>query len=205
MIVHHTRSNLLLLKEKAVSVGNSIGILKARRQALIQEFLNTTMPFLRARKDITGTYGKALDELALSFGQMGRTGVESITYATKREIRVNITEKSIWGLKYKDVIVHDAPVRDPDTRGYDITATPPRLEECIYLFEKILDSMLEIAAYESKLKRLSNEITKSTRKIKVLEERILPDLRYQIRTITQYISERERETYFRLKRFKGFL
>ena len=205
MIIHHTRSNLLLLKEKAISVGNSIGILKARRQALIQEFLNTTMPFLRTRKDITGTYGKALDELALSLGHMGRIGVESITYASKRDMRVNITEKSIWGLKYKDVIVHDAPVRDADARGYDITATPPRLEECIYLFEKILDSMLEIAAYESKLKRLSDEITKSTRKIKVLEEKILPDLRYQIRTIAQYISERERETYFRLKRFKGSL
>jgi V/A-type H+-transporting ATPase subunit D len=203
MIIHHTRTNLLLLKEKSSSVINSAGILKARRQALIQEFLKTTEPFLRTRKDIVETYGSALDELALSLGRMGRSGVESITSAAARNIKTDITEKSIWGLKYKDVSVNEETVRQPDKRGYDLTFTPPQLEEGIYLFEKVLESMLDIAAFESKLKRLSDEITKITRKIKVLEERILPDLKYQIKTIAQYISERERETYYRLKKFKG--
>jgi V/A-type H+-transporting ATPase subunit D len=203
MIIHHTRTNLLLLKEKASSVINSIGILKARRQALIQEFLNTTVPFLRTRKDIVETYGKALDEIALSLGHMGKNSIESLTFVTARNIGVDIREKSIWGLKYKDVVVNETPVREPDDRGYDYTATTPHLEEGIFLFEKILESMLDIAAFESKLNRLSDEITKITRKIKVLEERILPDLKHQIKTISQYISERERETYFRLKRFKG--
>jgi V/A-type H+-transporting ATPase subunit D len=203
MIIHPTRTNLLFLKEKAVSVTNSIGILKARRQALIQEFLNTTLPFLRTRKDIVGMYGKALDELALSLGHMGKSAIESITFASERDIRVDIIEKSIWGLKYKDVITNEEPVRDPDQRGYDFTSTTPHLEEGIYFFEKILESMIEIAAFESKLKRLSLEIMKITRKTKVLEERILPGLKYQIKTISQYLSEREREAYFRLKKFKG--
>jgi len=205
MIIHHTRTNLLMLKEKAVSVANSVGILKARRQALIQEFMHTTLPFLRTRQDIMKTYGKALDELALSLGHMGRNGVESITYSSKRDMPLDIREKSIWGLKYRDVVMHDAPVRDPDARGYAVSTTPPHLEECIYLFEKILDSMIEIAAFESKLKRLSDEITRITRKIKVLEERILPDLKYQTKTIAQYIGERERESFYRLKKFKGLL
>ena len=158
MIIHPTRTNLLLLKEKAVSVTNSIGILKARRQALIQEFLKTTLPFLRSRKDITETYGKALDELALSLGHMGRDAVESITFASARNIGVDIIEKKIWGLKYKDIIAHEAALRTPDKRGYDFTSTTPHLEEGIHLFEKILESMLNIAAFESKLKRLSDEI-----------------------------------------------
>jgi V/A-type H+-transporting ATPase subunit D len=202
MIIHHTRTNLLLLKEKSSSVVNSIGILKARRQALIQEFLKTTEPFLRTRKDIVETYGNALDELALGLGCMGKGGIESITYPTERNINVDITEKSIWGLKYKDVAVNEPPVREPDKRGYDITSTSAHVEEGIYRFEKVLESMLDIAAFESKLKRLSDEIIRITRKIKVLEERILPDLKYEIRTIAQYISERERETYYRLKKFK---
>jgi V/A-type H+-transporting ATPase subunit D len=48
----------------------------------------------------------------------------------------------------------------------------------------------------------SDEILNITRKMKVLEERMLPELKYQIKTIAQYINERERETYFRLKKFK---
>jgi V/A-type H+-transporting ATPase subunit D len=62
--------------------------------------------------------------------------------------------------------------------------------------------MLEIAAFESKLKMLGEEILRVTRRTRVLEERVLPRLRSQIRLITQYIGEREREAHFRLKKFK---
>ena len=201
-MIHPTRTNLLLLKEKARSVSNSIGILKARRQALIREFLDATLPFLRSREDIRRMYGKALEELSLSLGHEGSCGIESITLSTDRDLMVDIMEKSIWGLKYKDIIVHETPVRAPDERGYDYLSTTPHLEECIYLFERIVGSMLDIATFECKLKRLGDEILKTTRRIRVLEERVLPDLRDQIKTITQYINEREREAYFRLKRFK---
>lgn len=201
-MMHPTRTNLLLLREKAQSVNNSVGILKARRQALIREFLSTTVPFLRSRADIRKAYGKAMGELALSLGNEGKESVESICHVTKRDMGVEITGKSIWGLKFRDVIMHDSPVRNPDERGYDYLSTTPHLEECSNLFEKIVESMIEIATFESKLKRLGEEILKTTRRIRVLEERILPDLRTQIRTIAQHIGERERETYYRLKRFK---
>ena len=203
MIIHPTRTNLLLLKEKSRSISNSISILKARRQALIQEFLNTTVPFLRSREDIRKTYGKALDEMALSLGHEGKSGIESITFAVERDMGVDIIEKSIWGLKYKDIVVNKNPVRETDQRGYDFRSTTPHLEEGIYLFEKVLESMLEIAAFENKLKRLADEITRITRKIKVLEERVLIELKHQIKTITQYIGERDRESYYRLKKFKS--
>lgn len=202
MIIHPTRTNLLLLKEKSKSVANSISILRARRQALIKEFLKTTLPFLRSRDDIKTTYGNALDELSLSTGFEGKSTIKSITHAARREMNLDIVEKSVWGLKYKDIALHDKPARQPDERGYDFLSTTPHVEESIHLFEKVLESMIELAAYENKLKRLSDEILKITRKTKVLEERISPELKHQIKTITQYIGERERESYYRLKKFK---
>ena len=204
-MIHPTRTNLLLLKEKSRSVVNSIGILKARKQALIKEFLAATLPFLRSREDIRESYGKALRELALSLGHEGRENIESIVIATLRDFGVDVIEKSIWGLRYKDILFHDVPLRDPDKRGYDEFATTPHLEEGTALFEKLLESMLHIAQYESKLKRLGDEIMRTTRRVKVLEEMVLPGLKQQVRTITQYIGERERESFYRLKRVKSIL
>ncbi len=202
-MIHPTRTNLLLLKEKARSVSNSIGILKARKQALIKEFLDTARPLLRSREDIRNTYGKALLELALSLGHEGKDAIESITVTAARDFGIDIIEKSIWGLKYKDIVTHDSPVREPDERGYDYFSTTPHLEECTYHFEKLLESMIKNAEFESKLKRIGAEILRTTRKIKVLEELVFPDITRQVKTITQFIAERERESYFRLKRFKG--
>jgi V/A-type H+-transporting ATPase subunit D len=204
-MIHPTRTNLLMLKEKSRSVINSIGILKARKQALIKEFLAATVPFLRSREDIKNSYGKALRELALSLGREGEDNISSIVKATERDFGIDVTEKSIWGLRYKDIVYHDVPVRDPDKRGYDEYSTTPHLEESIGLFEKLLENMLQIAEYESKLKRLGEEIIRTTRRIKVLEEMVLPTLKHQIRTIAQYIGEREREAFYRLKRVKNIL
>src|SRR3990172_505222 len=201
MTIHPTRTNLLLLREKSRSVTNSIGILKARRQALIREFLATTLPFLRSREEIRTIYAQALGELALSRGTEGMEGVASLAAVTERDFRVDVTEKSVWGLTYQDIELRESPVRPPEKRGYDWRSTTPHVEESIHRFEKILESMLQIAAFESKLKRLGDEILRTTRRIRVLEERVLPDLHREIKTIAHYIGEREREAYYRLKRF----
>ncbi len=202
MTIHPTRTNLLLLREKSRSVSNSIGILKARKQALIREFLTSTLPFLRSREEIRTIYAQALGELALSRGIEGTEGIASLAAVTERDFRVDVTEKSVWGLTYQDIELRESPVRPPEKRGYDWRSTTPHVEESIYRFEKIFESMLQIAAFESKLKRLSDEILRTTRRIRVLEERVLPDLHREIKTIADYIGEREREAYYRLKRFK---
>lgn len=139
----------------------------------------------------------------MSIGNQGKDAVSSLTFTAEGDISVDIIMGRIWGLQYKDISVKGNPVREADRRGYDFRYTTPHIEESIALFERILESMLQIAAYESKLKRLGDEIVKIARKIRVLEERVFPELNFQIRNISQYISERERETYFRLKKFKG--
>jgi V/A-type H+/Na+-transporting ATPase subunit D len=201
-MIHPTRTNLLMLKAKARAVINSVRILKARKQALIKEFLDTTRPFLRSRTEIRQIYSKAIRELILSLGREGQDSIDSITAVSTRDFTVEITEKSVWGLKYKEVTADEPAVRDPGSRGYDYLSTTPHLEDGIYLFEKIVDAMVELAAFESKLKRLGEEIVRTTRRIRVLEERVLPDYRIQAKMISDHIGERERETFCRLKRFK---
>lgn len=202
-MIHPTRTNLLMLREKARSVANSTRILKARKQALIKELLETSRPFLKSREEIRDLYGAALEELALGMGREGTAGVESVAAVARRDFPVEVNNRVIWGLQYKEVTAADEAVRPPQARGYDFCSTTPHIEEAALRFERILGAMIEVAAFESKLKRLGEEILTMTRRIRVLEERVLPELRRTIRTIGNYIGEREREAYFRLKRFKA--
>lgn len=202
-MIHPTRTNLLLLKEKSRSIQNSNSILKARRQALIRELLSTSAPFLSSRNTVQSTYTLALRELALSLAIEGDEMLDSIAAVAEQNLGLEVSEQSVMGLRYREVTVRDSPLRDLDKRGYDYRVTTPRLEEALHHFEQILQSMLEIAAYESKLKRLSQEVVRVTRRIRVLEERILPELQEKVKTIAQFLGERERESSFRLKRFRN--
>lgn len=201
-MIHPTRTNLLLLKEKSRSVQNSNSLLKARRQALIKELLAASAPFLSSRDAVQATYGHAVRELALASAIEGSDQLNSLATVAEQDFGLEVSERRVMGLRYREVSVRESPLRSLEQRGYDYRNTTSRLEEALHHFEEILQSMLEIAAYESKLKRLGQEVVRVTRRIRVLEERILPELQQQVKTIARFLGERERESSFRLKRFR---
>ena len=93
----------------------------------------------------------------------------------------------------------------------DRTSSPSRMnllllkdqEQAAREFEKALEAVLEVVAVETRFKKIGAEIGKSTRRINVLNEVILPGLRARMRAILLALEERERENVFRMKRFKG--
>lgn len=201
-MIHPTRTDLLQLRAKVTSVANSVSILQARRQALIREFLTLVRPFLRSRDAVAAEYGVAIAELQLARGHEGNAMIEAIAAGSARDVGVEIVEKSVMGVRYQDLTVWGPFVRTPPERGFGYANTTPHLDEAAFAFEKLTEHVLEVAVLESRLKRIGDAIQQATRRVRVLEERILPRLHAEIKAIATHIGEREREAHFRLKRFK---
>lgn len=201
-MIPSTRTEMLRLKDRRRAVGGSVAILKGRRQALIREFLATATPLLESRHALRETYRRALQELWLSWGNEEAGELDSLLGDSRQDLGVTVVPGNILGLRYREVRAARSPVRSPPQRSYDYSPSVVHLEEAIHGFESILAEMLEQASYEGKLKRLGEELLRLTRRIRVLEERVLPDLERQARFIGQYLGERDRETYYLLKRFK---
>ncbi|MHB8788887.1 MAG: V-type ATP synthase subunit D [Desulfobulbaceae bacterium] len=202
-MIHPNRTYLLQLKQKRATVAGSLSILKARRQALLFEFLASVRPFLRSRRQLKGLYTQALAELRQARGAEGEDAVSSIALVNTREDQLVIEKKNILGVSYYDVVMPGGIRRAVDGRHYDFTASSPHLEEAADRMETVVEAMLSLAAFEIKVRRLGEEILRVSRRSRVLEERVLPDLAAKIKCTDQYIGEREREEYFRLKRFKN--
>jgi V/A-type H+-transporting ATPase subunit D len=202
-MIHPNRTYLLQVKQKQQAVAGSLKIIKARRQALLLEFLSAVRPFLSSRQQIRGLYYEALRELYRSMGDDGQKTVASIAMLGKREGKLAVEERNILGVGYYEVVVPEGIRRPVNARNYDISASSPHLEETADLLEQTVESLLILAAFETKIKRLGEEILRVSRRARVLEERILPDLAGRIKATEQYIGEREREEYFRLKKFKN--
>ncbi len=201
-MIHPTRTNLLRLREKATSVTNSAAILKARRQALIREFLASLRDFVHSRDAVRDRYRQAIDELRLTEGHEGGAFVEALASTSERDVGAEVEDRNLMGVRYHELTLYGPFVRSPAERDHGYAGTTPHLDESVRDFEQVIEDILEIASFESKAKRLGEETLKVTRRTRVLEERVLPDLQAQVRRISQYIGEREREAYFRLKKFK---
>jgi V/A-type H+-transporting ATPase subunit D len=199
-----TRTNLLILKDRLRAVLNCTAILKGRRQALIKEFLKITRPLMQSREEVSQAYARAIDALHVSKAREGATSVDALATANKRTIAVEVAEGNLLGLRFRDLVMHETVARSFDERPYDMLGSSPWLDEAIEEFEGIVEEMLSLASFEGKFRRLAEELVRLTRRIRILEERATPQLRSEIHAMAQYLAERERETYFRLKRFKSY-
>lgn len=199
-----TRTNLLLLRERLRVVGGCTVILKGRRQALIRELLQITRPLLRSRDEVSRAYARALTGLQISRAFAGDDAVQGLAAASRRALAITVAERNLLGLHYREVVVAESVTRGFAERPYDVWGSTPWMEETVAEFEVIVEEMLALASFEGKFRRLAEELIRLTRRIRVLEERVAPTLRGEIRVMAQYLAERERETHFRLKRFKGY-
>lgn len=204
-MIQATRTNLLLLKERRRAVVNCAGILKGRRQALIKKFLEIGRPLLASREQTRGRYAKGIEELQTSLGLEGQDYIASLALISQRHLGVKVVEMNLLGLRYRDLIEMESASRMLVERGYDYPSATPHLDETMQLFETIVEEMMAMARYEGMFRRLGEELLRITRRIRVLEERLLPNLHLEIREISQYLAERERENYYRLKLFKSFM
>jgi len=203
-MIQATRSNLLLLKDRRRTVVNCTGILKGRRQALIKKFLEIGRPLLASREETRRRYGQGIEELQTSLGLEGQDYIASLALISQRHLGVTVVEMNLLGLKYRDLTEIETASRSLIERDYDYPSVTPHLDEALQLFETIVEEMLAMARYEGMFRRLGEELLRITRRIRVLEERVLPGLQGDIREIGHYLAEREREAYYRMKMFKRY-
>jgi len=203
-MIQPTRTNLLLLKDRLRAVLNCTTILKGRRQALIKEFLKITKPLMQSREEVSQAHARAIDALQVSKAREGSAAVDALAAINRRKIAVEVAEGNLLGLRFRDLTMHETVMRSFDERPYDMFGSSPWLDEAIEEFEGIVEEMLSLASFEGKFRRLAEELVRLTRRIRILEERISPELHVDIHAMGQYLAERERETYFRLKRFKSY-
>jgi len=69
-------------------------------------------------------------------------------------------------------------------------------------FEEVVAAILDVASTEITLRKIGEEIKKTTRRVNALEQVVIPRIRGEIRYIRDVLEQRAREDVFRLKRIK---
>jgi len=193
--------NLLQRKQQAKIATQGVDLLKRKRDALVADFFNIVRQALTAREQLTKISEEAYVMLALAKAWEGREALEAAAMADRREVLVDIEVRNVWGTKIPEVAVKEVR-RTLLERGHNPTSTSLRTVESAANFEDVLHAILEVAATEIKLRRIGEEIKKTTRRVNALEQVVIPRLIGEIRFITAVLEQRAREDVFRLKRIK---
>lgn len=196
-----TRMNLLQNKVQTSLAGEGVNLLKNKRDALVKEFFTMVREMFSFRDELDERVRKAANTLNLALGIDGPHVVKSVGMSTKREVSLEVERRNIWGIRVPE-LEKKSVVRSVMARGYGIHTVSSRIDRAANSFEGILNLIITMASNEVRVKRLGDEIRKTTRRVNALEQVVIPALKGQTRFIESTLEEREREDLFRLKRLK---
>ena len=199
--VHPTRTELLARKNQIGLAEQGSSLLSEKRDALLMEFMSVMDQVLESSRRLQKASAAATYSLAIAKAVDGTVTLRSTAMATKGEVEVDITGTYIMGVPVPEVEKKSIK-RSALARGYSLTGVTSRINETAERFEKEIDMVIEIAAVETKLRRLGEEIQKTRRRVNALDYVVVPNLKSQVKYIQSTLDERAREELFRLKKVK---
>ncbi len=199
--VSPTRTEMLMRQSQIRLAQQGAELLRSKRDALVREFLAELRRFVEARQAMRRSVMEAVQALMQTLAVDGQEVLTSAALISRRSVNLDVTPQNIWGTKVYDM-ESDYRVRPATERGYGAAATSARMEETAEGFEQAVEDILRLAPMDLKLRSLAEDMRKTSRRVNALEQRLLPQLKEQVRMIRNALDQREREDIFRLKRLK---
>lgn len=196
-----TRTELLARRAQVDLATHGRDLLKEKRDQLLEEFRRSAEMVLGGTVALEQAAGRGRRLLAAAERDEGPQVVGSAALATRGDIPLEVSTASIMGVRVAR-IEYPAVGRQRTERGYSLSGTSPRIDAVAAAFESQLDLLLEVATVELRLRRLADEIGRTTRRVNALEFSVIPRLVREQKWIESVLEERERQDHFRLKRVK---
>ncbi len=196
-----TRSNLLARRDQLKLAGRGADLLKRKRDALIGEFFDLVKSSLEARRALQEASREAYFALFLANAWDGPEAVRSLALASKQGVDVAIEVENLFGVKVPQV---QPPSFDTNLPFSPIGAGARTLDAAEE-FRKLTEAIIQVAATETRLRRIGEEIKKTNRRVNALEQLVIPGIRNQIKSIRSVLDQRALEEVTVLKRIKAKL
>lgn len=195
-----TRMNLLARRNQLKLAAKGVDLLKKKRDALVSEFFALVHQGVMARKNLNRVAEEAYADLFLAKAFDGPGEMEALAVGVPRLSNVQAEVENVWGTK-----VPHLRAEWPEGCSLSPIASGGQSLAAQQSFRALTKALLAVANTEARLRRIGEEIKKTTRRVNALEQVVIPGVHGQIRFIQQVLEQREREDIFRLKRIKGKL
>ncbi|WP_456411626.1 V-type ATP synthase subunit D [Oceanithermus sp.] len=193
-----TRMTLLQKRSQLQLASKGVDLLKKKRDALVGEFFALVHETLEARKKLEAAAKDAYFALFLAKAFDGPEVVDALALGMPVLDDVTADVENVWGTKVPKLIA-----KWPEGAAASPIATGGQTLKAQEAFRRFAQALVEVANTETRLRRIGEEIKKTTRRVNALEQVVIPGVLHQMRFIKLVLEQREREDTFRLKRIKA--
>lgn len=193
-----TKGNLILAKNSLELSRQGFELMDKKRNILIRELMELIAEATDIQEEIDTTFTNAYRALQKANIQMGIHEVEQISLGVPVEDSIRIKRRSVMGTEIPKV-EYDKKEQKP---AYSFYHTKMSLDEACQQFEKVKELTIRLAEVENSAYRLAYNIKKTQKRANALSNITIPKYERLTKEIQEYLEEKEREEFTRLKVIK---
>lgn len=202
--VSPTRQALLERKSRIELAQQGRDLLEKKRTALMEEILRAAQSVMHEADELRQAASLARRALARAETVAGPEAVRSAALVARGEVPIEVTIANVMGVRIPELEQRRVS-RSMLERGYAPTGTSVTIDEAASAFETEVKAIIDLAESELRLRRLTDEIQSTSRRLNALDEIMIPRLERERDSIELTLSERERAEHFRLMQAKKLI
>jgi len=197
--VNPTRLELSRLKKRLQTATRGHKLLKDKQDEMVRQFMTLIKYNKLLREEVEKQLMQIMKKFANVRLKMSYEGIIEALMVPAKDAKINIGSKTIMNIKLPIVSYQD---QDHIDLTYGFAFTPSELDETVLELSKLLPKLIELAHYEKSSNMLAQEIEKARRRVNAIEYVMIPEIKENIRYISNKLDENERSNIIRLMKSK---
>lgn len=193
-----TKGNLILAKNSLSLSKQGYELMDKKRNILIRELMDLIARANDIQNEIDTTFTNAYQALQRANIQMGIHQVEQIAGVVPVEDSIRIKRRSVMGTEIPKVEYE----KKENKPAYSFYGTKMSLDEACQQFVRVKELTIRLAEVENSAYRLAYNIKKTQKRANALQNITIPRYQRLAKEIQEYLEEKEREEFTRLKVIK---
>ena len=190
-----SRSALLEIKDELRLVRDGYEFLDEKRILLAAEMLRQRDAYRRRQRVFSDQFRAAVDALAEAVADQGLQGVEVAPPTELPGARIELKSLPYVG----QVLLEAGYVPGEPLRGPEAIRPTPQLAACRDAFAELIKVATKLAASGTNLARLAYEYRRTERRVRALENIVLPEIHRDIDIMEEHLEVVDQEEVIRVR------
>ncbi len=186
-----TKSNLLKCKKSLELAALGYDLLDRKRSVMMRELAAMTDRMTEIRAKLEQSYHEAYEALQRANFSCGKETVMRVVKSVPPQADFAVRYRSVMGIELPGISLRAQDGPPP----YGMYGTDASLDRACLCFRRAAALTAQAAELESGAYRLSAAIKKTGKRANALKNIVIPSLQEDVRYISDYLEEKEREEF----------
>jgi V/A-type H+-transporting ATPase subunit D len=194
-----SRSAFLELQDEQRLVNDGYEFLDEKRILLAAELLRQRNAWREAHTVFEDRWRDAAKALPVAAADQGLEGLQVHPPYSLEEARLDVGERPFVG----QVLLEASMETGESDWSFEPVRASPEVRRCADAFRALLEAAAPLAAITANLERLMLEYRRTERRVRALENVVLPEIRQDLAAMEEHLDLNDQEEVIRVRSLRG--